>query len=355
MIRYFSIAIIFIQAISFDSGALQTEKDQISEPAQCWIPGLMEQISAVDENMPGRLGVYIKNLDDGKSLSYNGENDWYFASTTKIPLAIAILQRVENNELTLDSELTLQQSDFLDGNGDIKWQSPGTKYTIATLIEKSLQESDNISTDMLIRLIGEEELNKQVRQNMVSEGFNPITTILQVRFDAFSEIHKNAMDLTNMDILHINSTPCRNERLDRLISLLAINETELYAISIEEAFERYYQTGLNSGKLESMVLLLERLHRGELLSEEHTNYLLHVMENIITGDRRVKAGLPQGIRYAQKTGTQIETASNVGIIYPGNNGRQPIIVAVKARNFNQTIHAERAMETIGRLISETFL
>ncbi len=355
MIRYLSIAIIFIQAVSFTPLPSHKEDIQIPPTEECWIAGLKEQIALVDEAMPGSLGVYIKNLGDGKALSYNSEYDWYFASTTKIPLAIAILQRVENNELSLDDELILRESDYVDGNGDIKWQKPGTKYTIATLIEKSLQDSDNISTDMLIRLIGEEELNKQIQQKMIAEGINPITTILQVRHDAFSEIHKNALNLTNMDILHVNSTRCRQERLNRLMQLMAVNETELYANSIEEAFARYYQRGLNSGKLESMVLLLERLHRGELLSEEHTNYLLHVMENINTGDRRVKAGLPEGIRYAQKTGTQIESATNVGIIYPGEEGKQPIILAINVRNFNQSSVAENTMKIIGQLLTETFL
>ncbi|MFO7977124.1 MAG: serine hydrolase, partial [Bacteroidales bacterium] len=88
----------------------------------------------------------------------------------------------------------------------------------------------------------------------------------------------------------------------------------------------------------------------------HTEYLMGVMQNITTGDRRIKAGLPSGVLYAQKTGTQIETAANAGIIFPANNhGGQPIIVVVNARNFGQLSHAEEAMKKIGEMIGESLL
>jgi hypothetical protein len=39
---------------------------------------------------------------------------------------------------------------------------------------------------MLIRLIGEEEFNEQIRERMVADGLNQITPILQVRYEAYS-------------------------------------------------------------------------------------------------------------------------------------------------------------------------
>ncbi|MFO7977514.1 MAG: serine hydrolase [Bacteroidales bacterium] len=321
-----------------------------------WVESLREQITLLDEQMPGSLGVYIKNMADDHSLSYNAENDLYFASTTKIPVAIAILQRVNAGELSLDQKVALKETDFVDGNGDVKWQKPGTTYTIAILLEKMIRESDNCSTDMLIRLMGQEELNQQVRERMIAGGINPITTLLQVRYDAFSEIHPGALKLTNRDIMNINSTASRQERMNRLLRLMAVEDSELKVHSLEEAFDRYYRRGYNSGRLESMGLLLERFYNGELLSPEHTEYLMGVMQNITTGDRRIKAGLPSGVLFAQKTGTQIETAANAGIIFPANNPEgQPIIVVVNARNFGQLSHAEEAMKKIGEMIGESLL
>jgi beta-lactamase class A len=321
-----------------------------------WVSRLEDLIARVDKNTAGNIGVYVKIAGDDRTLTYNADKNWYLSSIIKVPLAIAVLQRAEAGDFSLEDKLTLQESDFVDGAGDLLSQSPGTTYTIAELIDKMLRNSDSSATDMLMRLIGEEAFNEQIRQEMVPEGFNPITTILQVRYDAYSELHENVLNLTNKDILYVHSTRSRPERLRRLVERMAINRNELKASSIEEAFERYYKRGLNSAKLESMGILLERLYNGELLSEEHTDFLLSSMEAITTGDRRIKAGLPKGTRFAQKTGTQIESAGNVGIIFPnGNQGKKPVIVAVYVENFGNINEAEKAFELVGRLLAESFL
>jgi beta-lactamase class A len=319
-----------------------------------WVPALEQQIRKIDENTAGRLGVYVRPAGENSALNYNTEDPWYLSSTIKIPVAVAILQRIEAGEFALDDELTIYESDFVDGAGDLLLQEPGRKYSIAVLIEKMIKNSDSSATDKLINLIGEEELNGQIRERMVSDGFSRITTILQVRYDAYSEFHENIANLSNMDILYVHSTRSRPERLQRLVERMKINESELNASSIEEAFERYYSRGLNTARLESFGLLLELLYKGELLSEEHTEFLLETMEGITTGERRIKAGLPPGVRFAHKTGTQIESACNVGLIFrDGDN--EPVIIAACIENFGNITEAEKALEYTGRVVAETLL
>ncbi len=332
----------------------ELEENHIPSAKDTWVARLDEQIATIDESMPGSLGVYVKNLIDGHFLNYRASDYWYLSSTIKIPVAIAILQKVESGEFSLDDELTLRESDKVDGAGDLLWQEPGTRYTISSLIERMIRNSDSSATDMLIRLIGEDEFNQQIRKKMVPEGFNHITTILQVRYDAYSEFHENISNLTNMDIMYVHGTRSRQERLDRLTEKMSVSRGELKATSIEEAFERYYKRGLNSAKLESFGLLLERFYNRELLSEEHTGYLLKIMEEVTTGDSRIKAGLPAGTRFAQKTGTQIESACNVGIIFHEDKDiNDPVIINVCVENFGNINEAEKAMELTGRVVYET--
>jgi beta-lactamase class A len=324
-----------------------------------WVSEFETQIARMEETMPGRIGVYIKQLGTDQILDHKAGDDWYLSSTVKIPLAIAILQKVEAGELSLDDELVLRESDFVDGAGDLLRQRPGSRYTIAELLEKMVRNSDSSATDMLMRLVGEEEFNRHVRTSMVSEGFHPITTLLQVRYDAYSEFHQNAMKLTNLDILHVNGTRSRPERVKRLIQRMEVTEKDLKVKSIEEAFERYYQRKLNTGTLESFGLLLERLYEGELLTDDHTKFLLNAMEEITTGDSRIMAGLTDGYKFAQKTGTQIERACNIGIIYPDNIADKaefhPVIVAACVEEFGQISEAERVFQDIGHLLSKTLL
>jgi beta-lactamase class A len=193
-----------------------------------------------------------------------------------------------------------------------------------------------------------------VRQSMDVEGFNRITTILQVRYDAYGELHEDAKNLTNLDFIEVNSIMSRPGRLNKLTELMSVDEASLNAKSIEEAFERYYERNLNSAKLVSMGALLELLHNGELLNENHTSLLLEIMENITTGERRIKAGLPANFQFAQKTGTQIESACDVGIVYP-ETMEYSVIIAVCMTNYGEVGNAEKAFENIGRAISDIIL
>lgn len=325
-----------------------------STPETDWASRLTQEIVRMEAETEGEIGLYVKNLADGQTVIHNGEENWYFASTVKIPLAIAVLKKVETGELSLDDELILRETDYVDGSPDLLGMPPGTRLSIKTLIMQMIMHSDNSATDMLIRLIGEKEFNAFIHQDISLKGINYITTIMQVRYDAFSEVHEKAADLKNMDIVHINSSPSRQERLHRLALKMGIDNAELNAASIEEAFENYYRRGLNSGKTEFMGNLLERLYHGELLSEEHTAFLLKTMEGITTGDRRIKAGLPFGTRFAQKTGTQVRRVVNMGIIIPHSEEKEPIIVVACVKGYDDTRQAERVLENLGRLLTDTF-
>lgn len=243
----------------------------------------------------------------------------------------------------------------MDGSGDLIWQEPGTRFTVRELLIRMIRNSDSVATDMLMRLLGEEEFNRQIHRNIVREGINRITTIIQVRYDAYGEIHENIRNLSNMDIVRVNSSDTRTGRYNMLLELIGIERSEARVNSVEEAFEAYYKKELNSGKVEAMGLMLERLVEGELLNEEHTAFLLDVMKQVTTGDRRIKAGLPGGIEFAQKTGTQIRRACNMGIIFPDGDQEDPIVIVACAKGYDSLADAEKVLENLGRLVSRSLL
>lgn len=318
-----------------------------------WDSMLSERISGIDRETPGNLGVYVKHLGDGRTLNHSADRHWYLSSTTKVPVAIALLQQVEEGLVSLDETLILQESDYVDGAGDLLWQEPGGHFTLRTLLEKMLTDSDSTATDMLIRMMGEDELNHRVRTRMVPDGFEPLTTILQVRYDAYAELHPSVAGLSNMDFVRLKVASPGQERLQALVDQLPVGLHELQAESIEEAFERYYQRNLNSSTLEAFGLLLERLVRGELLSEAHTDLVLGLMENISTGDHRIKAGLPQDTPFAQKTGTQVQRACNVGVIHPrSDQAEDAVVVAACVEGYDNISDAEQIFQQVGTSIGD---
>lgn len=325
-------------------------------PAPPWTEPLDAAAARIDDDMPGDFGVYVRRLgDEAGTLDRGGDRRWYLSSTIKVPVAIAVLERVDAGELALDQELVLAETDYVDGAGDLLMQDPGTRYSIATLLQKSLQDSDSTATDMLIRLLGEDALNDRIAA-WVGGGFGPVTTILQVRYDAYGALHPGVADLSNMDLVRLREAESRDARLVRLAGALGVAREALDADSLEDVFDRYYETGKNAATLEAYATMLEKLVTGELLSAESTQRLLGHMRAITTGERRIQAGLPAGADFAQKTGTQIDRACNVGILDPERDAGNTTVVVACAEGFGEDIgHAERAFQALGRALTEAGL
>lgn len=323
--------------------------------APAWVRSLAEASERIDDAMPGDLGVYVKKLGEDRGVfDRGGGRRWYLSSTVKVPVAIAVMEMVDRGELDLTDTLALNESDFVDGAGDLLWQSPGSRYSIAELIGKSLRESDSTATDMLIRRIGEKRLNDRVRA-WTGGGFGELTTILQVRYDAYGALHPGVAELTNLQLVALRNAESGEPRLRALAKTLGVSRRELGADSLESVFEAYYRRGDNSAALAAFAAVLEKLVAGELLSRPSTEWLLGHMRQISTGGGRIQAGLPPGVDFAQKTGTQIGRACNVGAINAHRGRDGAIVVVTCAERFEELPEAEAAFGRLGRALAEAGL
>ncbi|WP_166254723.1 serine hydrolase [Marinobacter salicampi] len=318
-----------------------------------WQSTLKQDIEKIDESFPGELGVYIRHLGDNRTVAHNADRDWYLASTIKIPLGIVLMQRAENEDLDLEQKLTLRAGDYVDGTGDLLWVEPGAQYSLEELNKRSIEDSDSTATDMLIRYLGEEAFNDQVTE-LMPEGFGPITTILQVRYDAYSEVHPDVSVLTNRDFIDLKTVNTGNARYEMLLEKLGISKAQADAKSVQEAFERYYKRGINSGNLEAFGQLLERLVDGELLDDSHTERLLGYMAGITTGDNRIAGGLEDDVRFAHKTGTQVARSCDIGVLNP-QVPDQAVVVAVCAEDYDALSDAEKAYQAVGKALTRAGL
>lgn len=318
-----------------------------------WQAALEQDIEKIDESFSGELGVYIRHLGNDRTVAHKADRDWYFASTIKIPLGIVLMQRAENEGLDLEQKLTLRAGDYVDGTGDLLWVDPGARYSLEELNKRSIEDSDSTATDMLIRYLGEEAFNQEVTEIM-PEGFGPITTILQVRYDAYSEVHPSISVLTNHDFIDLKTVNTYNARYEMLIEKLGISKAQADAKNVREAFERYYERGINSGSLKAFGQLLERLVDGELLNEIHTERLIGYMAGITTGDRRIAAGLADDVRFAHKTGTQVARSCDIGVLNP-QVPDQAVVVAVCAEDYDALSDAEKAYQAIGKALTRAGL
>lgn len=318
-----------------------------------WTRSLLREVQLIDKQTPGNLGLYIKRLSDDTELKYQSDRKWYLASTIKVPVAIVVLQHAEAGKLSLEQELVLKKTDYVDGTGDTNWSDPGVRISIRTLLERMITQSDSTATDMLLRRLGVDVFNSELKSRIAPEGFNQITSLLQVRYDAYSEVHPKARALSNIDFINLKKEATPEERFTRLIAKLGVSRAELNSQTLAEAFEKYYEKGANSGSLDSFASMLERLAEGKLLSPTNTSYLLELMEKMVTGEKRLKAGLPKGLKFAQKTGTQLRRICNMGIIRKRDDVHQTVVVSTCLEKFDDPDLAEQTLQKVGAAISRS--
>ncbi|MBC8650189.1 serine hydrolase [Pseudomonas sp. MTM4] len=326
----------------------------VAQDGFSWTENFLEHIAKVDASTSGELGIYLKDLDTGVSASYHGEEAWYLASTVKVPVAIAVMRRIDQDTLSLDSTVRLLESDYVDGAGPTKRHAPGTSLSVRYLMDQMLIHSDNTASDMLIRLVGLDAVNAVTRE-LVPEGLGPITTLAGVRRLIYGELHPSARLLSGRDFLSLKAQRSEAGRLSLLASLLGVQQSAFTKIPLREAYERYYATPFNSGTLQAYGDLLSAVVEGKALSQASTEYLLSVMNRVATGAQRIKAGLPPTVGYAHKTGTQLARICDAGVIAPppfriaDPAGR--IVVIACVRGAASTAKAERALRGAGEAIT----
>ncbi|MDX1551050.1 MAG: serine hydrolase [Marinobacter sp.] len=315
-----------------------------------WKTDLEQRLGEIDEDYPGELGVFVHNLKNGETASLRADEPWYLASTVKVPVAMAVMEAIDRKEMTLDTPVTLEPTDFVDGAGETNWKSPGDKVTVQYLLEQMLIHSDNTATDVLIRVVGMEAVNELVAVN-TDGGIGKVTTLADVRRHAYSHFHEGAMGLSSADMFAIKKAGTGRNRVQALAKVLGVSPEEFLLSDLDSAFDSYYGSGLNSGRLDDFSILFEALAKNQVLSKSSRDYLLSVLERIETGDNRIKAGLPGHVRFAHKTGTQHRRACNIGLAtvkdHPG------VIIAACGRHTADLRASEKAFRQVGKAVADT--
>lgn len=320
-----------------------------------WTDALRAQVERIDRETPGRLGVYVKRLSDQTRLEYGADRLWYLSSAVKVAIAIAVLQEIEAGKRSLDEKIVLKATDKIDGSGALVWQDEGRAYSLDSLIERMLMESDNTAANLLVRAIGEDTVNRRARDFLGPKGFRRITGFTQVRYDVYGEVHPSARQLSNLELVQVAAAPLGPERVAALRRVLSLKKDELKVGTIDEAYAKYYARELNSATLVAYGGMLEKLVRGELLSPEHTQFMFTHMKYGSYDAYRLEAGLPRTVRFIHKTGTQWRRACHMGVIEPQDGGRNAIVVAVCAEDLDEDKEAGQAFERIGKAISQALL
>src|SRR6267154_1034567 len=113
--------------------------------------GLPSQFEKIAPAAKGRVGVGAQLLESGETASLHGDEHFPMHSVYKLPISMAVLQRVDRGELKLEP------SDFVRKGmySPVRDKYPnGAELSIEELLRFTICESDGSTSDVLMKLIG---------------------------------------------------------------------------------------------------------------------------------------------------------------------------------------------------------
>jgi beta-lactamase class A len=125
---------------------------------------LKQGLEGYIKQFKGQYGIYYIDLERGCEFGINDSDAYIAASTVKIPINLYLYKKIEAGEVDPELEMTYTESDYEGGTGSIQYKEVGSSFTIKELSRLSIEVSDNIATNMLLRLLGRKNLKDYMRE-----------------------------------------------------------------------------------------------------------------------------------------------------------------------------------------------
>jgi beta-lactamase class A len=121
---------------------------------------LGKRIESIIGGVDGVVGVSIRDLVGGETITVNGDMVFTQASSIKLPILVELFRQAEEGDLDLDQTVSLSEEDITPGSGVLQDLTPGrvtmTLRDVATLM---VTVSDNSATNIIIDRVGMENVN----------------------------------------------------------------------------------------------------------------------------------------------------------------------------------------------------
>ncbi len=221
---------------------------------------IIEQVKA----FPGHTSVYFKNLVTGDSFAYNAQEPMTAASVIKLTVMAELFRQIDAGLVSRDQKLILRDEDRVPICGVLTLMHTGLEVTPIDLCNLMITISDNVATNMLIELLGVEN----IQANNLRLGLEGVQL-----------------------------------------------ERKLFERRPEFRGKRNTVSAAGIGKL------LEMLYRGQVVSEAASREMLEIMQ-CQQCTNKIPLLLPGEGRAAHKTGEDEGTTHDTGVIY----AKQPFVV-----------------------------
>jgi beta-lactamase class A len=248
-------------------------------PPAAWERRLRQSVAL----FPGTVGLFAKNLDTGAAFGI-GENERVrTASTIKVAIMVGVFAAVAEGRARWEEEIVLRESDKVGGSGVVRELSGGVRLPLRDLVHLMIVVSDNTATNLVLDRISGDAVNREMAKLGLEQ-----TRVLR-------KILGGGKD--------VKPTPSGWTEAGRR------PENQRFGIGVSTPRE--------------MVLLFEKIERGEAVSAEASREMIEILkrQQYRDGIGRRLGSLP----VASKSGALDRLRSDAGIVY-ASGGRLAIAV-----------------------------
>jgi len=238
-------------------------------------------------HLPGAIALDVLDLNTGYHAGLNAGRSMPAASTIKLPVMVEVFNQLQAGRFDLNHRVALHASDRDYGSGVLCDARVGSSYPVSTLLEKMIDISDNTATNMLIRLVGRPNINREMAE-------------------------------------------------------LGLAHTHLagYVRTDDWAIRRTLRTSPSD-----LVRLLSMMARGELVDSWSSKEMISILE-ADTINTLLPAPLPDDVAIAHKTGSFFDTLNDAGIVYAGD---APYVIEVMTTALRSKDAGRAFIRSISRL------
>jgi beta-lactamase class A len=297
---------------------------------------MVETIKSLWVNFDGKVGIAVARTDGSWMIEQRGGELMPQQSVSKLWVAMALLNAVDEGRVNLSDRVTLTKADLTLFHQPLEdvISDAGYETSLSDLLTRAMTQSDNTANDFLMRRVGGPDA---IRAFISARGLGAI------RFGPGEKLLQSGT-------AGLIWKP--EYRFGRAFQTARANLSEAARRS---AFEAYLANPPDGAAPTAIARALMRLKRGELLSEGSTRLLLSLMAASETGKARIKGGVPSGWAYAHKTGTGQDLSgttagyNDVGIMTAPDGTAYAVVVMI-ARTAQPVPSRQQLMQAISATI-----
>ena len=234
-------------------------------------------------NFPGVVSVAAKNLTTGASYYLAASQPVRTASTIKLPIMIECFYEASEGKLKWNEPIKLTDEEKVSGTGILQDLSGGDELPLRDVIDLMIVLSDNTATNLILNRI----TGNAVNARMAQLGLQQTRVMRKILGD-----RKNLKPVPT-------------------------------GITEEGAKPENKKWGLGRSSPQEMLILLEKLYRGELINKQASDEMIAILKR--QRDHNCIGRDLKDIPIASKSGSLDHLRSDVGIVY---SKRGPIAMAI---------------------------